>query len=387
MSVPALVEPGPPLTPDRAARFARHLTLPGVGEIGQRRLARARVLVIGAGGLGAPTIQYLAAGGVGSLTLIDDDVVERSNLQRQVLHSEGDVGRAKAESARDAVGARDAQIAVNALVERLSPDNALALFDQHDLVIDGSDNFATRYLVSDAAELTGTPVVWGSIHQFAGQVSVFWPGRGPMLRDVFPDVPDEDSIESCAVGGVFGVLCGAVGSAMAVEALKLICGIGEPLLGRLARYDALTARWSELRFTTDPHRPPVRDLSEIAPLCRTSATVHANAISAAEVAARLASGGDSGLVVVDVRSAQERSADVIAGSFHVPLGRVLDGGWNAVREALGSSAEDGRDVVITCQAGARSARAISALAASAPAGVALRNLTGGMDAYRPFLFE
>src|SRR5690606_19319958 len=188
-----LIEPEQPLTPDRAARFARHLTLPGVGEIGQRRLARARVLVIGAGGLGAPTIQYLAAGGVGSLTLIDDDVVERPNLQRQVLHPAGDVGRAKEGSARDAVGARDAQIAVNALVERLSPDNALALFDQHDLVIDGSDNFATRYLVSDAAELTGTPVVWGSIHQFAGQVSVFWPGRGPMLRDVFPDVPDEDS--------------------------------------------------------------------------------------------------------------------------------------------------------------------------------------------------
>lgn len=382
MTVPALVEPGAPLPPDRAARFARHLTLPGVGELGQRRLARARVLVIGAGGLGAPTIQYLAAGGVGRITVIDDDLVERTNLQRQVLHTEVDIGRPKAESARDAVLARDAHIEVDAVVERLSPDNVLALFDAHDLVIDGSDNFATRYLVGDAAELTGTPVVWGSIHQFAGQVSVFWPRRGPMLRDVFPDVPDEDSIDSCAVGGVFGVLCGVVGSAMAVEALKLICGIGDPLIGRLARYDALTARWDELRIAADPHRPPVLDLSEIAPLCRTSATVHANEISAGEVAARLESSDDAGLVVVDVRSAQERSSDLIPGSFHVPLGHVLDEGWNAVREVLGPNAEDGRDVVFTCQAGARSARAISALAASAPAGVPLRNLTGGMDAYR-----
>lgn len=382
MSAPALVEPGPPLTPDRAARFARHLTLPGVGELGQRRLARARVLMIGAGGLGAPTIQYLAAGGVGALTVIDDDVVERTNLQRQVLHTEGDVGRPKAESARDAVGARDTQVTVNAVVERLNPDNVLALFEAHDLVIDGSDNFATRYLVNDAAELTGTPVVWGSIHQFAGQVSVFWPGHGPMLRDIFPDVPDEDSIESCAVGGVFGVLCGAVGSVMAAEALKLICGIGDPLLGRLARYDALTARWDELRFAVDPHRPPVRDLSEIAPLCRASATGPLNEISAGEVAARLESGVDAGLVLIDVRSSQERSADAIPGSFHVPLGRVLDEGWDAVHDVLGLRALDGGDIVFLCQVGVRSTRAISALAASAPAGIPLRNLSGGMDAYR-----
>lgn len=381
MSLPALVEPGPPLAPARAARFARHFTLPGVGEAGQRRLAAARVLVIGAGGLGAPTIQYLAAAGVGVLTVIDDDRVERSNLQRQVLHAEADVGRAKAESARDAVSARDTQLTVNAVVERLSPDNALALFEAHDLVLDGSDNFATRYLVGDAAELTGTPVVWGSIHQFAGQVSVFWSGHGPMLRDIFPDVPDEDSIDSCAVGGVFGVLCGVVGSAMAVEALKLICGIGEPLIGRLARYDALTARWDELRFAVDPHRQPVRDLSDIAPLCRASATTPANEISAGEVAARLESSSDSGLVLVDVRSAEERSSDAIAGSFHLPFRRVLDGGWDAVREVLGPRCEDGRDIVFVCQSGVRSTRAVSALAASAPVGLVLRNLAGGMDAY------
>jgi adenylyltransferase/sulfurtransferase len=381
VSLPALVEPGPPLAPHRAARFARHLTLPGVGDLGQRRLAAARVLVIGAGGLGAPAIQYLAAAGVGRLTVIDDDHVEVSNLQRQVLHTYGDLGRAKAESVRSAVVLRDGEVEVVALVERLDPGNALALFREHDLVLDGSDNFATRYLSNDAAELTGTPLVWGSVHQFAGQISVFWPGRGPMLRDLFPEIPDADSIESCAAGGVFGVLCGSVGSAMAAEALKLLCGIGEPLIGRLARYDALSARWDELRFDADPDRSPVVDLEEVAVACRALAPrVRADGISAGEVAARLDHGA-AGLVVVDVRTAAERETSAIVGSVHVPLARVLDEGWAVLARALGESAVDGRDIVVTCQGGIRSARAIDALADSAPAGTPLRNLDGGMDAY------
>lgn len=380
MNLPALVEPGPPLAPGRAARFARHFTLPGVGEIGQRRLAAARVLVIGAGGLGAPAIQYLSAAGVGHLTVIDDDRVERSNLQRQVLHAQGDVGRPKAESARSEVALRDPEVEVTALVARLDPDNALDLFREHDLVLDGSDNFATRYLVNDAAELTGTPVIWGSIHRFNGQVSVFWPGRGPMLRDLFPEIPDADSIDSCATGGVFGVLCGAVGSAMAAEALKLICGIGEPLVGRLARYDALAARWDELRFAPDPHRSPVTDLEEVAIVCRAVARGRDDDITAGEVAARLSQSA-AGLAVVDVRTVAERHVDSIEGSLHVPLDRILSDGWAAVAGALGESADDGRDIVITCQAGLRSARAIDALAASAPPDAVLRNLAGGMDAY------
>lgn len=380
MSLPALVDPAPPLAPQRAARFARHLTLPGVGELGQRRLAAARVLVIGAGGLGAPAIQYLAAAGVGRITVIDDDRVERSNLQRQVLHTEADLGRPKAESARAAVALRDAECEVMALVERLRPENALDLFRDHDLVLDGSDNFATRYLVNDAAELTGTPVVWGSIHRFAGQVSVFWPRRGPMLRDLFPDIPEADSIESCATGGVFGALCGTIGSAMATEALKLVCGIGDPLIGRLARYDALTARWHELGFTADPDRPAVVDLEEVALACRAATQGRADDISAGEVAARLRQGPD-GLVVVDVRTAHERQTTVIHGSHHVPLDRILADGWSAIADALGHAALDGRDLVVACQAGLRSARAIDALAASAPAGVPLRNLAGGLDAY------
>jgi len=397
------VEPGAPLPPARAARFARHVTLPGVGAEGQRRIANARILVIGAGGLGAPTIQYLAAAGVGRLTIVDDDVVERTNLQRQVLHREEDLGRPKAESARDAVRRLDAAIDARAIVDRLSPDNALDLFADHDLVLDGTDNFATRYLSNDAAELTGTPLVWGTILRFEGHASVFWPGRGPMLRDVFPDIPDADSMPSCAEGGVFGVLCGSIGSAMATEALKLVCGIGKPLVGRLLRYDALEAAWSELRFAADPDREPVSSLEEVAVACRAAAApkgARPDDISAAEVAARLAAATDaesfsadadqearSGLIVVDVREGWEREIASIPGSRHVPLARVLEEGWLAIERELGSLAVDGRDVVVACQAGVRSARAIDALAASAPASASLRNLAGGVDAWRTEVFK
>jgi adenylyltransferase/sulfurtransferase len=242
--LPPLVEPGPPLDPDELARYSRQLSLPGIGPEGQRRLRAARVLVIGAGGLGAPVLQYLAAAGVGAITVIDDDVVESSNLQRQVIHRDADRGRSKAESARDALRRLDPGAQVRAIRGRLEPGNALELFSQHDLVIDGTDNFATRYLSNDAAELTGVPLVWGTIFRFTGQVSVFWPEHGPMLRDLFPDIPAADSVPSCAEGGVLGALCGAVGSTMAIEAVKLICGVGEPLIGRFWRTDALAATTS-----------------------------------------------------------------------------------------------------------------------------------------------
>lgn len=381
MSFMPLVEPGAPLSPDRAARFARHITLPGVGEEGQRRLARARVLVIGAGGLGAPTLQYLAAAGVGHLTVMDDDQVERTNLQRQVLHGDADVGRPKVASARDEILRRDAHAQVTALAERLTPENALDLFRTHDLVLDGSDNFATRYLSNDAAELTGTPLIWGSIHQFAGQVSVFWPGNGPMLRDLYPDIPDAGAIANCATGGVFGVLCGAVGSAMAAEALKLICGIGEPLIGRLARYDALTARWRDLTFTVDPMRPPVTSLEEVAVVCRANTPQgRSDDISAGEVAARLRSDAP-GLVVVDVRSPHEQAAGAIEGAYMVPLADIEQQGWPGLAAALGEAATDGPDIVFTCQVGIRSARAIDRLLGQSPEKAPLRNLVGGMNAY------
>ena len=301
-TLPPLVEPVEALSRAELERYSRHLSLPGFGLEGQRRLRAASVLVIGAGGLGAPILNYLAAAGVGSITIIDDDVVEASNLQRQIIHRDADVGRSKVASAADAVHRLDPSLEVRTIEGRLTPENALDLFADHDVVLDGADNFATRYLSNDAAELTGTPLVWGTIFRFAGQVSTFVPGHGPMLRDLFPDIPEPDSVPNCAEGGVLGVLCGTVGSAMATEAIKLICGIGAPFIGRLLRYEALTGEYSTLRFSPDPDRPTVTDLTEVAVACAAVPTggVAANStaddIDVAEFRARR-----DEVVVVDVR--------------------------------------------------------------------------------------
>lgn len=425
-----LVEPGPQLSPQEAARYARHLSLPGFGADGQRRLGAAKVLVVGAGGLGAPVLQYLVAAGVGRITVVDDDVVEASNLQRQVLHREADVGRPKAESARDAALRLDSSAQVTPIVGRLDADNALELFDAHDLVIDGSDNFATRYLSNDAAELTGTPLVWGTIFRFEGQVSVFWPGRGPMLRDLFPDIPDADSVPNCAEGGVLGVLCGTIGSAMATEAVKVLCGIGEPLVGRLMMYDALAAGCTFLSLTPDPGRAPVTELaSDYAFSCAVGpqeGSVEQEGAAAQEPPVEQVSAealaaerrGAEAPVVLDVREDWERQVATIPGDHWVPLGRIREQGWAAVAgEVAGQSGQggesgrvdrggqDGRggrepgeggqgpvarngdaggepaDVVVYCRSGARSAEAVRLLGAGAPAGTRLRSLAGGVLAW------
>ncbi|MCW4458045.1 ThiF family adenylyltransferase [Microbacterium sp. MPKO10] len=383
-ALPPLVEPGPSLSRREIDRYARHLALPDVGSLGQRRLRHASVLVIGAGGLGAPILHYLAAAGIGHLTVIDDDVVEASNLQRQVLHRDEDIGRPKAESAHDALVRLDPTMSVSALCERLTPENAIDLFTRHDLVLDGTDNFATRYLSNDAAELTGTPLVWGTIFRFAGQVSTFWPGRGPMLRDLFPDIPDADSVPDCAAGGVLGVLCGTVGSAMATEAVKLICGIGSPLIGRLLRYDALTSESSTLRFAEDPGREPVTSLAEVAAVCSAASTradaadAQPGEITVTALAALLTRATHiEELAVVDVRESWERELAAIPGSVHVPLERVQSDGWSAVARACGPVEK----VVLYCASGVRSARACERLADDVPAAVALHSLAGGIDAW------
>ncbi|MEI7915894.1 MAG: ThiF family adenylyltransferase, partial [Mycobacteriaceae bacterium] len=240
MPLPPLVQPGAELTPAEVARYSRHLLLPGIGVEGQRRLKNARVLVIGAGGLGSPTLLYLAAAGVGTLGIVEFDVVEESNLGRQIIHGTSDVGRPKAQSARDAIAELNPLVTVNTHEFRLDAGNAIDLFTGYDLIIDGTDNFATRYLVNDAAALAHKPYVWGSIFQFSGQVSVFFddaPG-GVNYRDLHPEPPPPGSVASCAEGGVLGVLCASVASIMSTEAVKLITGIGEPLLGRVMIYDA-----------------------------------------------------------------------------------------------------------------------------------------------------
>ncbi|MFC9444006.1 MULTISPECIES: molybdopterin-synthase adenylyltransferase MoeB [unclassified Brevibacterium] len=372
-----LVEPGPELSPAEIARYSRHLSLPDVGVTGQRRLRAAKILVIGAGGLGAPVLQYLGAAGIGQLTVIDDDVVDVSNLQRQILHRDADVGRPKVESARDALLRLDPGLTVETVAERLSPDNALELFAAHDLVIDGADNFATRYLSNDAAELTGTPLVWGTIFRFEGQVSTFAPGHGPMLRDLFPDIPDADSVPSCAEGGVLGVLCGLVGSLMAAEAIKLICGIGDPLLGRLLRVDALSTSFTTLRFSPDPDRPAVTDLAEVALACAAPAVGAPAPAGVAEVTADEVRALTSAPVIVDVREAWERELEAIPGSVHVPLDVVVDRGWPSLAEAVGPAT----DIVVHCRSGVRSARAVSAVSSEAPSDVRIRSLAGGIEAW------
>ncbi|MDU0479476.1 HesA/MoeB/ThiF family protein [Staphylococcus chromogenes] len=317
------------MDPQHLARYARHLTLPGFGEEGQEKLLRSKVLVIGAGGLGSPVLTYLAAAGVGHITVFDDDTVELSNLQRQTIHQESSVGELKVASAKRALAQLNSSISVRTMGERLTPNNALELFQEHDLVIDGADNFATRYLSNDAAELTGTPLVWGTIMQFSGQISVFHPGRGPMLRDLFPDIPDADSVPSCAVGGVLGALAGQVGSMMVIEAIKVLTGVGEPLIGRLLLIDALNATTRTLKFERDPQRSPVTSLAELEAVCAVVAVVDQPV----------------GLLV-DVREPDEFAAGHIPGAINVPLGEVYQ--WQAPEGP----------VTFSCKTGVRSAEAV-----------------------------
>lgn len=384
-----MAEQGVNLSDRDLRRYARHLTLPGFGAEGQRTLRASRVLVIGAGGLGSPALLYLAGAGVGHITIIDDDVVDESNLQRQVIHRESDIGRPKAESAADAVRRLDSEASVTAIVGRLSVDNAEELFATHDVVLDGADNFATRYLSSDAAELTGTPLVWATILQFAGQLSVFWPSHGPMLRDLYPDIPDPGSVPSCAAGGVLGAMVGQIGSMMVVEAIKVLTGVGKVAVGKLVLIDALEATTRTLSFAADPEREPVSDLTEIAQVCAASWSeeeVPAQSVrsigpnTAHELLAR-------GVPLIDVREPDEHAEVAIAGSVLVPLGDIRSRGWAAIREAWAERNLQSNypRVLIHCHSGARSQQAIELLASEIEADGAipeLINLDGGIVAWQ-----
>ena len=247
MSLPPLVEPAAELTIDEVRRYSRHLIIPDVGMTGQKRLKNAKVLVIGAGGLGSPALLYLAAAGVGTLGVIDFDEVDESNLQRQVIHGQSDIGKLKALSAKEAVAETNPYVDVVVYPERLDNDNVMRIFADYDLIVDGTDNFATRYLVNDAAVLLGKPYVWGSIYRFDGQASVFWAEHGPCYRCLYPEPPPPGMVPSCAEGGVLGVLCASIGAIQVSEVIKLLVGIGEPLLGRLMVYDALAIEYRTAR--------------------------------------------------------------------------------------------------------------------------------------------
>lgn len=231
MSLPPLVEPASELTVDEVRRYSRHLIIPDVGMDGQKRLKNAKVLCVGAGGLGSPALMYLAAAGVGTLGIVEFDEVDESNLQRQIIHSQADIGRSKAASAKDTVLGINPYVTVNLHEERLDSTNVMELFAQYDLIVDGTDNFATRYLVNDACVLLNKPYVWGSIYRFDGQASVFWSEHGPCYRCLYPEPPPPGMVPSCAEGGVLGVLCASIGSIQVNEAIKLLAGIGDPLVG------------------------------------------------------------------------------------------------------------------------------------------------------------
>lgn len=372
-----LVAPGPPLTPDQVGRYSRHLLLPDVGTVGQRRLRAARVLVVGAGGLGSPVLLYLASAGVGTIGVVEFDEVDTSNLQRQIVHGEADVGRSKGESARDAVRRIDSTIEVRVHAVRLAPRNAANIFRQYDLVVDGTDNFATRYLVNDAAAVAGVPYVFGSIHRFDGQVSVFWDaapdGRAIDYRDLYPDPPPPGTVPSCAEAGVLGVLCGVVGSVMATEAIKLVTGVGDSLLGRLLIYDARAMEFRTVTVRRDPGRVPVTEVAEdyevLCGLPTPRLTVDGD-LEPDEVRALLA--GDGPVALVDVREPVEWDIAHLDGATLLPVGRVLDG------SATGELPRD-RPVVLYCKTGERSADALAVLRAAGMTDV--HHLRGGIDAW------
>ncbi len=362
--------------PGGADRYRRQMRLPQLGELGQRRLAAARVAVIGAGGLGAPVLSYLAAAGVGRITVFDPDTVDATNLHRQVLFTAADVGRPKAVAAAEHLHAQNPEVEVTAAVEVVTPASALEQLAGHDLVLDGTDNFPTRYLASDACELLDLPLVWGSILAFSGQVSVFWgaDGRGVTYRDLHPVPPRPGEVPSCAEAGVLGMLCGVIGSTMAMEAVKVLAGMGEVLFGRLALYDALRARWDEVPLARDPERLPVTSIEDVALTCSLPGPTGpaADEVTVAELPALLA----AGVRVIDIREQRELAGGMLRGAEHVPMAQVL----GAQAPGEGDAAIDAAQLEGSVLYGAAGARSGSAQRVLAGRGIRVLSLRGGFDA-------
>jgi sulfur-carrier protein adenylyltransferase/sulfurtransferase len=359
--LPPLVEPAEELTPQEVRRYSRHLIIPDVGMAGQKRMKNAKVLVVGAGGLGSPALMYLAAAGIGTLGIVDFDVVEESNLQRQVIHGQSDVGRSKAESARDSVEEINPLVEVVLHTERLDSSNVMEIFAEYDLIVDGTDNFATRYLVNDACVLLGKPYVWGSIYRFDGQASVFWSEHGPCYRCLYPEPPPPGMVPSCAEGGVLGVLCASIGSIQVNEAIKIITGIGEPIVGRLMIYDALEMTYRSVKVRKDPEcplcgkNPTITELIDYEAFCGTVSEAATEAtlgstITAAELAAMQQRGDD--FLLVDVREPAEWDIVRIPGATLIPKGDL---------PSRLAELPQNKPIVAYCKSGVRSAEALALL--------------------------
>ncbi|HEY1644387.1 MAG TPA: adenylyltransferase/sulfurtransferase MoeZ [Streptosporangiaceae bacterium] len=361
MSLPPLVEPAAELSVDEVKRYSRHLIIPEIGMTGQKRLKNAKVLCVGAGGLGSPALLYLAAAGVGTLGIIDFDVVDESNLQRQIIHGQSDIGRPKAESARDSI--QEINPLVNVVVHgtALDNDNVMEIFSQYDLIVDGTDNFATRYLVNDACVLLGKPYVWGSIYRFDGQASVFWAEYGPCYRCLYPEPPPPGMVPSCAEGGVLGVLCASIGSIQVNEAIKLITGVGDSLAGRLMIYDALEMSYRTVRVRKDPEcaicgkNPSITELIDYDAFCGAVSADAQEAASGSTISAtdlKDMLDRDDNIFLIDVREPNEYEIVSIPGATLIPKDQFLTGA------ALERLPQDKR-IVLHCKSGARSAEVLA----------------------------
>jgi len=377
---PSVQEALPELSGDEIKRYSRHLIMPEVGVEGQKKLKASKVLCIGAGGLGSPAAMYLAAAGIGTLGIVDFDVVDFSNLQRQIIHGTPDVGRAKLASAKDRLNALNPNVHIETYEEALSSENALRLFAPYDVILDGTDNFPTRYLVNDACVLTGKPNAYGSIFRFEGQASVFATKEGPCYRCLYPEPPPPGLVPSCAEGGVFGVLPGIIGVIQATETIKLVLGAGEPLIGRFLIYDALRMRFRELKLRKDADcpvcgtHPTVTKLIDYEQFCgvaphqvaaAAAPVTNADALTSRELKQELDRGDE--VMIVDVREPQEYQINRLPGSILIPLGdlpkRYVELDPNA-------------NIVTQCKSGMRSAKAQDFLRSKGFTRV--RNLTGGV---------
>ena len=368
MSLPALVEPADELSIDEVRRYSRHLIIPDVGMTGQKRLKNAKVLVIGAGGLGSPALLYLAAAGVGTLGIAEFDTVDESNLQRQVIHGVSDIDKPKGQSAKESIAEINPYVNVVLHSERLDNDNVMEIFTGYDLIVDGTDNFATRYMVNDAAYFLGIPYVWGSIYRFDGQASVFAPTMAddaPCYRCLYPEPPPPGMVPSCAEGGVLGVLCASIGSIQVNEAIKLLAGIGEPLVGKLMIYDALEMEYRKLKVRKDPNcalcgeHPTVTELIDYDAFCGAISDEAADAAVGSTISVQQLEhmlkerdNGERDFLLVDVREAVEADINRIPGSVLIPKGDFLNG---SALEKLPSD----KQIVMHCKTGVRSAETLA----------------------------
>lgn len=368
MSYPALVEPADELSIDEVRRYSRHLIIPDVGMTGQKRLKNAKVLVIGAGGLGSPALLYLAAAGVGTIGIAEFDEVDESNLQRQVIHGVSDIGKSKALSAKESIAEINPYVDVVLHEQRLDNDNVMGVFEGYDLILDGTDNFATRYMVNDAAYFLGIPYVWGSIYRFDGQASVFAPSLAddaPCYRCLYPEPPPPGMVPSCAEGGVLGVLCAAIGSIQVNEGIKLLTGIGDPLVGRLMIYDALEMEYRKLKVRKDPNcalcgdNPTVTGLIDYETFCGAVSEAAADAAAGSTISVtqlehmlKEREEGTRDFVLVDVREPNEYEINRIPGSVLIPKGEFLNG------SALEQLPAD-KQIVMHCKSGVRSAETLA----------------------------